>query len=220
MQLAYLNALGQVEFPYLLTEKSQSIKKVMAMDKSFKYVKLSIMYSKRMLSAIESLPDIHRGKPIAGELLDKGYDSSRDVKPLTILRFNDAFKYIKPLSTHSRTDRELATSTYRGSLGANWKGQLIKLSEEDKVKEAVAHLQDHKYPELEDQEKTIKDLVAEKNQKMIEMMGDQEMRDSVYKLFPNPFRIKEEKDEMNKSVIEFEEEESEEEDEAEIQKEF
>jgi len=49
-------------------------------------------------------------------------------------------------------------------------------------------------------------------------MDDQEMRESVYKLFPTPHELKERNEELNKSISEQEEEESE--DEAEKEKEF
>ena len=42
-----------------------------------------------MLTANESLPDIHKGRPLAGELSEKGYDSEKQSS--RILRFNDAF---------------------------------------------------------------------------------------------------------------------------------
>ncbi|CAI2387636.1 unnamed protein product [Moneuplotes crassus] len=210
-QLPYLNGLGQVEFPYLMTERSQSIKKVMKMDKKF---------SERLLSAHESLPDIHKGRPLAGEPFDKGYMSNKETESSKILRFNDAFKYIKPLPTHSRTDREQATSTFRGSLGANWKEQLVKLSDEDKIQESIAQFKEHKYPELEENKKTLKDLIKEKNSKMIELMDDQEMRESVYKLFPTPHELKERNEQLNKSISEQEEEEEESENEEEKKKEF
>jgi hypothetical protein len=60
-----------------------------------------------MLTANESLPDIHKGRPLAGESSEKGYESNRENAPTKILRFNDAFKYIKPLPTHSRSEKEL-----------------------------------------------------------------------------------------------------------------
>jgi len=115
-----------------------------------------------MLTANESLPDIHKGKPLAGEPFDKGYESNRENVSSKILRFNDAFKYIKPLPTNERTDMEIATNTIKGSLGSKWKDQLVKLSEEEKVKESLAQFQDHKYPELEPKEKTIQDIIREK----------------------------------------------------------
>ena len=42
-----------------------------------------------MLTANESLPDINKGKPLAGELSENGYNSERQSSK--ILRFNDAF---------------------------------------------------------------------------------------------------------------------------------
>lgn len=68
------------------------------------------------------------------------------------------------MPTHSRTDGETATNIYRGELGANWKEQLTKLSEEEKIKESLAQFREHKYPELEEKkEKTIQEIIMEKN---------------------------------------------------------
>lgn len=114
-QLPYINGLGQVEFPYLLTEKSQAMKKVMNIESS---------YTQRVLSANLSLPDINKPRPIAGEELDKGYDSNKERLKPKFIRFNDAFKYIQPLPTHSRSTKSLADGIMRGGLGSNWKDQL------------------------------------------------------------------------------------------------
>lgn len=153
--------------------------------------------------------------------MDKGYESTKEASSPKILRFNDAFKYIKPLPTHSRTDGEVATSTFKGELGSNWKDQLVKLTEEEKLKESIAQFRDHKYPELEEKkEPTLAEKIQEKNRKIVKLMDDQEMRESVYKLFPTPHELKERKEQLEKSITEMEEEEEEEEDEQEKQKEF
>jgi hypothetical protein len=62
-----------------------------------------------------------------------------------MLRFNDAFKYKIPLATHTRSTKKLATSTFVGTFGRNWRKELKKMKEDDKVKEQVELLQKHKY---------------------------------------------------------------------------
>lgn len=65
-------------------------------------------YSQRVLTAAGSLPDINKPKPLAGEEYDQGYSSNKDKIRSKFLRFNDAFKYIQPLPTHTRSTKELA----------------------------------------------------------------------------------------------------------------
>ena len=65
-------------------------------------------------------------------------------------------------------------------------------------------------PDEENKAKTTEELNKEKNEKLIELMDDQEMRDSLYNLFPTPFEIKERKEQENMSIHEIEEEEEEE----------
>ena len=78
-------------------------------------------YSQRALSATISLPDINKPKPLAGEELDQGYESNKDRVKSKFIRFNDAFKYITPLPTHTRSTKTLAENVIRGAMGKNYK---------------------------------------------------------------------------------------------------
>ena len=77
-------------------------------------------YNQRALSATSSLPDINKPKPLAGEEFDQGYESNKDRAKSRFIRFNDAFKYITPLPTHTRSTKTLADNVIRGALGTKY----------------------------------------------------------------------------------------------------
>jgi hypothetical protein len=137
-QLPYINALGRVEFPYIKTEKSREVKRVIARFDNYQ--------SDSSLWSTPLLPDIFKRKLLDDDDSERGYDSGGSRVPTKILRLNDAFKIqSSPSLSNSQSMQNLSKSSFRKSLVAQWSSELKNLEEEDKVTEAIAKLKSKKY---------------------------------------------------------------------------